>query len=62
MMHAGPRLVHVRQMIGGEGHATAPAMLPLRRADLGEDARRHRLEPREEGGIAGVVRGARDRP
>src|SRR5437867_12476582 len=54
-VHAGLRLVHVRQMIGGEGHATAPAVLPLRRADLGEDTGRHGLEAREEGGIAGVV-------
>src|SRR3984893_16671741 len=53
--YAGPRLVQMRQMIGGERDPPAPAMLPLRRTHLGEEPRRRSLEAREESGIAGVV-------
>ena len=45
----------MRQVIGGERHPPTPAVLPLRRTHLGEEAHRRRLEPREEGGIAAVV-------
>src|SRR5206468_79187 len=53
--HTRPRLVQMRQVIGGERHPPTPAVLPLRRTHLGEEAHRRRLEPREEGGIAAVV-------
>src|SRR5215470_18704108 len=49
------RLVHVRKVIGGEGDSTAPAMLPLWRADLRKEALGRRLETGEQGGIAVVV-------
>jgi hypothetical protein len=51
---ARSRLVQMRQVVGGEGDAPAPAMLPLRRAHLGEQRRRRALETCEERGIAGV--------